>query len=174
MGNFPTLAKSPTLGNVNDYFVLFKYLPNGQLTDGAQKIKDEKRDKPWDDELKEFLSIRANVVNSILKGILTAIGYFANFGTESLESISEKVNQALGNGSISKTSKDEWYWIWLRDNRHNPISHVASIGMMFHQPHLEQMVAYENGYNNSYTYKKEGYEDITIQYTEGGVHFLLV
>lgn len=90
MGNFPILAKSPTLGNVNDYFVLFKYLPNGQLRDKAEVIKKEKRDKPWDDELKDFLSIQANVVNSILKGILTVIGYFANFGTESLESISEK------------------------------------------------------------------------------------
>lgn len=165
MGNFPAIAKSPTLGNYTDYFVYFKYWPTGQLMNAAEVIKNEKIKEQWNEAVKDLMQTLVYNFDQAFKLIRDALIFD---GT--VQSMSDM--KSYFDGNISPTGQDEWYWRWLQDSLKNPISHVISIGLLIHQPSLEAMVNEENAYNNIYTYTEENKTPVTISYTAGGVRFL--
>lgn len=160
MGNFPTIAKSPTLGNWPEYFVPFKHLPTGQVSSDAESIKQKRQNEAWDNALKIYLE---SVATSLITSFFSPFISWAVSGWSSLNDLQQMAFEAE-----SLASSLNWYEKWLHDNYQNPITHAVSLGLLFHQHALEQMANEENQYQVTYQYAPGA----TVQYTAGGVTFL--
>lgn len=164
MGNFPTLAKSPTLGDYPKYFAPFKYIPNGQIFDKAKEFEEAKQNAE-NQEIANTVnqSIFSYVVNQFLPWLGTALSLIL--------SAEEYISRTADDYS-NLTGQDDWYWRWHGENVKNPLTHAVSLGLMSHQHSLEVMAQEENNYSGTYVYSQSGFSDITIQYQPGGVSFL--
>lgn len=164
MGNFPTLAKSPTLGDFPEYFALFKYFPDGSMYAKAIEFEEAK-------QRQENEEIAETALQSILT---TVVSYFSTWLGYALSAIST-INHYLEHTEVNYsnlTGQDDWYWRWHGENVRNPLTHAVSLGLMSHQNSLQSMAEEENNYTGTYVYSQSGFSDITIQYQPGGVSFL--
>lgn len=164
MGNFPTLAKSPTLGDYPKYFASFKYIPNGQIFDKAKEFEEAKQNAENQEIANTVIqSIFSYVVNQFLAGLETALSLILS---------AEEYIRRTAEDYSNLTGQDDWYWRWHGENVKNPLTHVLSLGLMSHQHSLEVMAQEENNDSGIYVYSQAGFSDITIQYQPGGVSFL--
>lgn len=128
MGNFPTLSKSPSMGNWPEYFRAFKHPMNRQLLQKQQNLKQKEKEeseavletmfKLMEPELTFYVELHGWLTNDILKSDIPLIGY-----------------KVPGCG--------DWYRCWLRDNYKNPLSHAMSILMFMGQPALAEKTRQE-------------------------------
>ncbi|TGL18631.1 SGNH/GDSL hydrolase family protein [Leptospira yanagawae] len=164
MGNFPTLAKSPTLGDYPRYFAPFKHIPNGQIFDKAKEFEEAKKNEE-----------NQEITNSVIQAIVTyVIDLFTGaLGTAlSLLLTAEEYISNTAENYSNPTGQDDWYWRWHGENVRNPLTHAVSVGLMTHQRSLEVMAVEENNYAGTFVYSQAGFSDVTIQYQPGGVSFL--
>ncbi|WP_420844104.1 LIC10707 family hydrolase [Leptospira montravelensis] len=159
MGNFPTLAKSPTLGDYPNYFAPFKYFPNGNMFDKALEFEEAK-------QRQENEEVAASVFQSIITYVAGEFSLLLGYALSLASSIDFYLDQTSINYS-NLTGQDDWYWRWHGENVKNPITHAVSLGLMSHQHSLEVMAAEENNYAGTSVYN-----GVAIQFQPGGVSFL--
>lgn len=129
MGNFPTLAKSPSLGDVKEYFANYKVTPSESVIANAREVEDKRKNGDMDDDeiYGDFFTTLVNVFRASLN---TTIYYLAT------------AIDSLGLTNIRGEPKFEnWYQSWIYDNFKNPVSHAMSILMFMAQPQQEAMAA---------------------------------
>lgn len=164
MGNLPTIAKSPTLGDYPKYFAPFKYIPNGQIFDKAKEFEEAKQNEENEEDAKPIIqAIVTTVIDFFTVGLGTALSIIL--------SAEEYISRTEADYS-NLTGQDDWYWRWHGENVKNPFTHAVSLGLMSHQHSLEVMAEEENNYSGTFVYTQPGFSDITIQYQPGGVSFL--
>jgi len=56
MGNFPVLSKSPILGEISDYFIPYRFNPNGQIINKNQEFKESLIHNQLAEDLKASLN----------------------------------------------------------------------------------------------------------------------
>ncbi|AYV57999.1 LIC10707 family hydrolase [Leptospira kmetyi] len=170
MGNFPNLSYSPTLGNINNYFVPLATHPDGLFSYNMDKLHEEQQKAMLQDAEAAavallpygwlgllFMPIDMNELHGEFVQAIIGIKQAYNnalatiqiqTGIEELEILHIQIK----NTGISPTNQDEWYWLWLHTIKNN-ISMVTSLGMLFSQGLLEQTA-----------------EEVNAKY--GKVHFL--
>ncbi|MCE9500008.1 MAG: SGNH/GDSL hydrolase family protein [Leptospira sp.] len=169
MGNFPAMAKSPSLGDVGDYFKWFQYSPDGQIVVHNSEINKARLETQFGNGLVDLLKNIVVNINQIYNDFLTVL--FKDWADEALLKLK---SQADFTDIHTPTGQDDWYWKWIRDATKNKITHVASIGLMYHQGPLQAMANEENNYEHTFVYHDPAghKQDVSVQYTKGGVDFL--
>lgn len=127
MGNFPTIAKSPMLGDISDYFKPFKYQVNGTILNAnnltAEKAEDDRRQVA--EQIRAGLELPVRLILDIGGWLWNSI-FSADIPADYLK---------YANGSPACTS---WYLCWYFEHRKNPISHAMSMLMFMGQPVLAE------------------------------------
>ena len=135
MGNFPTIATSPTLGKTGNFFKWWQNTMGFPLAPSYSEIMRNKllgqTASGWRDQLEEFA-----VKREMEKDMSTRAG--------ALELLPQ-VNSWIDSHVLSRPhcSYMEWYCAWLEFNKDNFGLNSVSIAMLFHQGPLEAMAREE-------------------------------